>query len=138
MLSHISQGNIYTADCAAHKTAGWKGKTQVAKKSVARVSRVRRFRPGSGALKEIRQYQASTALLIMKRPFQRLVHSITAHLVSDMRFAASALLALQEAAEAYLVGLFEDSNLCALHCKRVTVMIKDIQLARRIRGETKK
>jgi histone H3 len=74
----------------------------------------------------------------MKRPFQRLVHNITAHLVSDLRFAASALLALQEAAEAYLVGLFEDSNLCAVHCKRVTVMIKDIQLARRIRGETKK
>jgi histone H3/H4 len=51
------------------------------------------------------------------------------------RFQSSAVLALQEAAEAYLVGLFEDTNLAAIHAKRVTIMPKDIQLARRIRGE---
>ena len=54
---------------------------------------------------------------------------------SDLRFQSNAVLALQEAAEAYMVGLFEDTNLCAIHAKRVTIMPKDIQLARRIRGE---
>ncbi len=56
-------------------------------------------------------------------------------LQTDLRFQSQAVLALQEAAEAYLVGLFEDTNLCAIHAKRVTIMPKDIQLARRIRGE---
>ena len=56
-------------------------------------------------------------------------------LQTDLRFQSHAVLALQEAAEAYLVGLFEDTNLCAIHAKRVTIMPKDIQLARRIRGE---
>ena len=54
---------------------------------------------------------------------------------TDLRFQAAAILALQEASEAYLVGLFEDSNLCAIHAKRVTIMPRDMQLARRIRGE---
>ena len=54
---------------------------------------------------------------------------------SDLRFQSQAVLALQEATEAYLVGLFEDTNLCAIHAKRVTIMPKDMQLARRIRGE---
>lgn len=96
------------------------------------------FSTSAVALKEIREFQASTALLIQKRPFQRLVQEVAGQFSSDLRFAASALLALQEAAEAYLVGLFEDSNLCAVHCKRVTLMVKDLQLARRIRGETRK
>ena len=56
---------------------------------------------------------------------------------TDLRFQSSAVMALQEASEAYLVGLFEDTNLCAIHAKRVTIMPKDIQLARRIRGEPK-
>ena len=56
-------------------------------------------------------------------------------ILQDLRFQGSAVLALQEAAESYLVGLFEDTNLCAIHAKRVTIMPKDIQLARRIRGE---
>ena len=54
---------------------------------------------------------------------------------TDLRFQSHAVLALQEAAEAYLVGLFEDTNLCAIHVKHVSIMPKDIQLARRIRGE---
>ncbi|KAL7492066.1 hypothetical protein ACHAWT_001399 [Skeletonema menzelii] len=81
------------------------------------------------------RYQKSTDLLIRKLPFQRLVREIAQDFKSDLRFQGSAVLALQEAAEAYLVGLFEDTNLCAIHAKRVTIMPKDIQLARRIRGE---
>ena len=94
-----------------------------------------RYRPGTVALREIRRYQKSTELLIRKLPFQRLVREIAQDFKTDLRFQASAVMALQEAAEAYLVSLFEDSNLCAIHAKRVTIMPKDIQLARRIRGE---
>ena len=97
--------------------------------------RPHRYRPGTVALREIRRYQKSTDLLIRKLPFQRLVREIAQDFKSDLRFQGSAVLALQEAAEAYLVGLFEDTNLCAIHAKRVTIMPKDIQLARRIRGE---
>ena len=74
-------------------------------------------------------------MLIRKLPFQRLVREITVSMNKDVRFQSSALMAIQEASEAYLVGLFEDTNLCALHAKRVTIMPKDIMLARRIRGE---
>ena len=87
------------------------------------------------ALREIRKFQKSTDLLIRKLPFQRLVREIVQDYKADIRFQSNAILALQEAAEAYLVGLFEDTNLCAIHAKRVTIMPKDIQLARRIRGE---
>ena len=68
-------------------------------------------------------------------PFQRLAREISQDYKTDLRFQGSAVLALQESAEAYLVGLFEDTNLAAIHAKRVTIMPKDIQLARRIRGE---
>ncbi|KAE8808533.1 histone H3.2 [Hordeum vulgare] len=99
------------------------------------VKKPHRFRPGTVALREIRKYQKSTELLIRKLPFQRLVREIAQDFKTDLRFQSSAVSALQEAAEAYLVGLFEDTNLCAIHAKRVTIMPKDIQLARRIRGE---
>ena len=99
------------------------------------VKKPHRYRPGTVALREIRKYQKSTELLIRKLPFQRLVREIAQDFKTDLRFQSSAVLALQEAAEAYLVGLFEDTNLCAIHAKRVTIMPKDIQLARRIRGE---
>ncbi|XP_009892629.1 PREDICTED: histone H3.3 [Charadrius vociferus] len=91
--------------------------------------------PGTVALREIRRYQKSTELLIRKLPFQRLVREIAQDFKTDLRFQSAAIGALQEASEAYLVGLFEDTNLCAIHAKRVTIMPKDIQLARRIRGE---
>ncbi len=94
-----------------------------------------RHRPGTIALREIRKFQRNTELLIRKLPFQRLLREITQDFKTDMRYQSHAVLALQEAAEAYLVGLFEDTNLCAIHAKRVTIMPKDIQLARRIRGE---
>ena len=99
------------------------------------VKKPHRFKPGTVALREIRKYQKSTELLIRKLPFQRLVREIASEFKTDLRFQSSAVLALQESAEAYLVGLFEDTNLCAIHAKRVTIMPKDIQLARRIRGE---
>ncbi len=86
-------------------------------------------------MREIRKFQKTTDLLIRKLPFQRLVREIAQEYKGDLRFQSQAVLALQEAAEAYMVGLFEDTNLCAIHAKRVTIMPKDIQLARRIRGE---
>jgi len=98
------------------------------------IKRPHRYRPGTVALREIRRYQKSTNLLIRKLPFQRLVREISQDFKTDLRFQSSAVLALQEAAEAFLVGLFEDVNLCALHAKRVTIMPKDFILARRIRG----
>ncbi|KAG7224654.1 hypothetical protein INR49_011407 [Caranx melampygus] len=84
------------------------------------------FRPGTVALREIRRYQKSTELLIRKLPFQRLVREIAQDFKTDLRFQSAAIGALQEASEAYLVGLFEDTNLCAIHAKRVTIMPKDI------------
>lgn len=89
---------------------------------------------GTVALREIRRYQKSSDLLIRKLPFQRLVREIAHDVKTDLRFQGQAVLALQEASESYLVGLFEDTNLCAIHAKRVTIMSKDMQLAMRIRG----
>ena len=110
-------------------------KTAAARPAQGGVKRAHRFRPGTVALRDIRRYQKSTELLIRKLPFQRLVREIANDYKTDLRFQSSAVLALQEAAEAYMVGLFEDTNLCAIHAKRVTIMPKDMQLARRIRGE---
>jgi histone H3 len=100
-----------------------------------KIKKPHRFRPGTVALREIRRYQKSVELLIRKLPFQRLVREIAQDFKTDLRFQSSAIAALQEAAEAYLVSLFEDTNLAAIHAKRVTIQPKDIQLARRLRGE---
>ncbi len=99
------------------------------------IKKPHRYRPGTVALRDIRRYQKSTDLLIRKLPFQRVVREIIKSWLIEIRFQGSAILALQEAAEAYLVGLFEDTNLCAIHAKRNTIMPKDMQLALRIRGE---
>ena len=99
------------------------------------VKKVHRFRPGTVALREIRKYQKSTELLIRKVPFGRLVRQIAQDFRKGIRFQSAAVGALQEASEDYLVGLFEDTNLCALHAKRVTITPRDMQLARRIRGD---
>ena len=93
------------------------------------------FWPGIMALREIRHYQKSSVLLIRKLPFQRLVREIAQDFKTDLRFQAAAILCLQEVAEAYLVGLFKDTNLCTIHTKRVMIVPKDLQLARRICGE---
>ena len=122
----------------ARKSTGGKAprKVLIMKESkISVVKKPRRYRPGTVALREIRKYQKSTELLIRKLPFQRLVREIAQDFKSNCRFQSTALFALQEATESYLVGLFEDTNLCAIHAKRVTIMPKDIQLARRIRGE---
>ena len=97
--------------------------------------KARRYRPGTVALREIRKYQKSDKLLLRKLPFQRLVREVVQEHKMDLRLTSHALCAIQEAAEAYLVALFEDANLCAIHAKRVTIMPKDMMLARRIRGE---
>ena len=124
-------------------TSGKAPRKQIANKQAARksaptmggIKKPHRYRPGTVALREIRKYQKSTELLIRKLPFQRLVREVAQEYKSDLRFQSSAVLALQEASESYLVALFEDTNLCAIHAKRVTIMPKDMQLARRIRGE---
>ncbi len=96
--------------------------------------RVHRWRPGKCTLSEIRHYQKSTALLIRKLPFGHLVHEIIQEISTELRVTSDTLESLQEAAEAYLVHVFEDSNLCAIHAKRVTVMPKDFALTQRLRS----
>ena len=131
-----------TKQTARKSTGGKVPRKQVASKAArktaptsASVKKPLRYRPGTVALREIRKYQKSTELLIRKLPFQRLVREVAQDFKNDLRFQSSAVMALQEAAEAYLVSLFEDTNLCAIHAKRVTIMPRDMQLARRIRNE---
>lgn len=131
-----------TKQTARKSTGGKTPRKQLATKAARKsapatggIKKPHRYRPGTVSLREIRKYQKSTDLLIRKLPFQRLVREIAQDYKSDLRFQGSAVLALQEASEANLTGLFEDSNLCAIHAKRVTVMPKDIQITRRIRGE---
>jgi len=112
--------------------------TKMARKSApgtGGIKKPHRYRPGTVALREIRRYQHSTDLLFRKRPFQRLVREIAETMKPDLRFQAGAVLAIQEAAESYIVTLFEDTNMVAIHAGRVTIMAKDMALARRIRGE---
>ncbi|RDX93374.1 hypothetical protein CR513_24384, partial [Mucuna pruriens] len=114
-----------TKQTARKSTGGKAPRKQLATKAARKsapatggVKKPHRFRPGTVALREIRKYQKSTELLIRKLPFQRLVREIAQDFKTDLRFQSSAVSALQEAAEAYLVGLFEDTNLCAIHAKR--------------------
>ncbi|XP_017380142.1 histone H3.Y-like [Cebus imitator] len=99
------------------------------------IKKPHRYRPGTQALREIRKYQKSTELLLHKLPFQRLVREVAQAISLDLRFQSAAIGALQEASEAYLICLFEDTNLCAIHARRVTIMPRDMQLALRLRGE---
>jgi len=131
-----------TKQTARKSTGGKAPRKQLASKAARKatpteqgVKKTHRFRPGTVALREIRRYQKSTDLLIKKAPFQRLVREVAQDFKTDLRFQSSAVMALQEASESFLVGLFEDTNLCAIHARRVTIMPKDMQLARRIRGE---
>ena len=118
-----------------HPTIGGKAPRKEFLKA-GKVKKTRKYRPGTVALCKIRWYQKSTELLIRKLLFSWLVREIAQEVgKTDMRFQGSAIICLQEAAEAYLVSLLEDANLCAIHAKRVTIMPKDVQLARRIRGE---
>jgi len=126
---------------ARKSTAAVKGgkKLPVARKAPRELAAktARKFRPGHQALREIRKYQKSTDLLIPKLPFSRLIREVATNVathVQDLRFQSTAIMALQEAAEAYLTTLFEDTVLCAIHARRVTIMPKDMQLTMRIRG----
>jgi histone H3 len=116
---------IHLATIAAHNLA----------RSFGGVKKPHRWRPGTVILRKIRKYQKNTDLLMRKAPFQHFVREIACDIKSDLRMQSTALLALQEATEAYLVGLFNDTNECALHAKHVTIMPKDMQLALRIQGE---
>ena len=118
-----------TKQTARKSTGGKVPRKQLATKAARKssptagaVKKPHRYRPGTVALREIRKYQKSTELLIRKLPFQRLVREVAQDFKNDLRFQSSAVMALQEAAEAYLVSLFEDTNLCAIHAKRVTIM----------------
>ncbi|KAL4493921.1 hypothetical protein ABPG72_021938 [Tetrahymena utriculariae] len=126
---------MFTAAKAPRKQLASKAARKSAPIHSGGIKKPHKFRPGTVALREIRKYQKTTELLIRKLPFQRLVRDIAMEMKGDIRFQSQAILALQEAAEAYLVGLFEDTNLCAIHARRVTIMTKDLHLARRIRGE---
>mmetsp|Transcript_101984 Transcript_101984/g.124796 ORF Transcript_101984/g.124796 Transcript_101984/m.124796 type:complete len:135 (+) Transcript_101984:104-508(+) len=130
-----------TKQTARKSTGGKAPRKQLATKAARKsaptsggVKKPHRYRPGTVALREIRKYQKSTELLLRKLPFQRLVREIAQEYKQDLRFQSSAILALQEATEAYLVSLFEDTNLAAIHAKRVTIMPKDIALAKKLRG----
>jgi histone H3 len=142
------KGSARTKQCALRNGMGGKRMggaapthqlaTKAARKSAPSTGGVKkphRYRPGTVALREIRRYQKSTELLIRKLPFQRLVREVAQDFKADLRFQSHAIMALQEASEAYLVSLFEDTNRCCIHAKRVTIMPKDMQLARRLRGE---
>jgi histone H3 len=104
------------------------------------IKKPHRYCPGTVALREIRRYQKSTDLLIWKAPFQHLVRMIVQDCPGywqkpPLRMQSTALLALQEAAEMYLVRYFEDCNTCALHAKRVTIFPRDMFLVGCLRGQ---
>eukprot|EP00744_Colponema_vietnamica_P003356 GILI01005157.1.p1 GENE.GILI01005157.1~~GILI01005157.1.p1 ORF type:complete len:157 (+),score=14.59 GILI01005157.1:45-473(+) len=106
-----------------------------AKASTAPAKKAHRWRPGTVALREIRKYQASVTMLIRRAPFQRLVREVVQKTKESLRMSRSAVDAIQESTEAYMVSLFADATLCTLHAKRVTLMSRDIKLARRLRGD---
>ncbi|KAE8186398.1 hypothetical protein A4X06_0g7411 [Tilletia controversa] len=131
-----------TKQTARQSTGGKAPRAQLAKKAekLARaaggVKKPHRYKPGTVALREIRKYQKSTELCLRKLPFQRLVREIAQDVIrTDLRFQTGALAALQEASEAYLVSILADTNLAAIHAGRVTIRPKDMQLARRLRGD---
>jgi len=127
----------------ARKSSGGRAPRKALAKIAARKSgpgaiqkKTHRYRPGTVALREIRQYQKSADLLIPKRAFQRLVREVAQEFAANLRFQSHALLAMQEASETFLTTVFEDTNLCAIHARRVTIMPSDMQLARRIAGRS--
>ena len=130
MLSQNEARRVAAARAEARHRGGKKPRTDAKKP--------RRYRPGTVALRDIRRYQRSTELLIRRAPFNHLVRELVQDLQCrgiELRVSSMAVTALQEAAEVYLVLLFEDTNLCTIHAKHVTIIPKDIQLVQRIYGE---
>jgi histone H3 len=109
---------------------------QLAMQKVIAVRKPHRWCPGMVAAREIPKFQKATDLLIRKAPFQRLVRKVAEKLSgkSDLQMQSTAVLALQEAAEYFMVDVSRDTNLCAMHGKRVTIMNKDMILACCIQG----
>ena len=105
------------------------------KKSDASAKKPSKFRPGTVAIRDIKRYQKGTEMLLRKLPFQRLVREIAQTSKDGVKFAASAVLAMQEATEAHMINLFADTCLCAIHGRRVTIQPRDLQLALRLRGD---
>ena len=142
VLSKSTSKMARTKHTARKGTDGAASRTTKALKNIAekaphkppsqQLKRKRRFRLGTVALREICQYQKSTELLIRGAPFQWVVYEIMRSIKNDLRIQVAVIRGLQEAAEAHLVGLFEDSNLCAIHAKWVTIMPRDVQLVKRI------
>ena len=112
-----------------------KSKAPKAAGATTGVKRAHRWRPGTVALREIRKFQRSTELLVQRAPFQRLVRELASSQKEGLRFQSSAVQAIQEATESYVISLLADTNLCAIHTRRVTIQTKDVQLALRLRGE---
>lgn len=117
------------------KSLGSKKVKKSKKTTTSGVKKSHKWRPGTVALREIRKYQKSTELLLRKAPFQRLVRELATAHKDGLRFQSSAVQAIQESTEAYIISLLSDTNLCAIHGRRVTIMAKDVHLARRLRGE---
>ena len=135
-----------TAQLACKSTGGKAPRKDLATKAARKAApdgdgggdRKRKFKPGTVALREIRKYQKSTELLLRKKPFERLVCEIAQDFESDYRFKESAIRALQETAEAFLVEKFEDTNKLAIHATRVTIQKGDMILAGDIRRDEEK
>ena len=119
------------------KTTAVSKSKKVAKSAATKKAGAKKFRwrPGTVALRQIKKFQKSTNTLMRKAPFQRLVRELATGHKEGLRWAASAVAALQESVESYATGLLSDANLCALHARRVTLMSRDVALARRLRGE---
>jgi len=111
------------------------GKKSAGSSGSAGVKKSFRWRPGTVALRQVKKLQASTALLIARAPFSRLVREIAESHKAGLRFQSSAVAAIQEATESFVIGLLGDANLTALHANRVTALPRDLQLVRRLRGE---
>lgn len=116
-------------------STGLKRPKGVTNPQITQFKKQHRFRPGTVALREIRCYQKNTENVIPKSSFRRLIKIITTTSHPHIRYQSSAIDAIQEASEAYMTNIFENTNLCAIHARRVTIMVRDMQLARRIRGE---
>ncbi|CAF2052422.1 unnamed protein product [Brassica oleracea var. botrytis] len=125
-----------TTPPAGRKKGGTKRTKQAMPKS-SNKKKTFRYKPGTVALREIRHFQKTTKLLIPAASFIREVRSVTQIFAPPdvTRWTAEALMAIQEAAEDFLIGLFSDAMLCAIHARRVTLMRKDFELARRLGGK---
>lgn len=135
-LTHMAFAKQTAAKSKGAKRAlGSKKAKKSASSGASGMKKSFRWRPGTVALREVRKLQKSTETLIAKAPFSRLVREVAETHKAGLRFQASAVAAIQEASEAFVVSLLADSTICALHAGRVTTMPRDLQLVRRLRGE---